>query len=66
VSHIALLLFARHRALTIVDDDVVEPSNLNRQRFYSKDVGQNKSYSLAENLLPECVHAHSHRLSRLA
>ena len=43
-------------ALTILDDDVVEPSNLNRQRFYSKDLGQNKAYALAENLLPECVH----------
>src|SRR5712692_362854 len=43
-------------SLTILDDDVVEPSNLNRQRFYSKDLGHNKAYSLAENLRPECVH----------
>lgn len=43
-------------ALTILDDDVVEASNLNRQRFYSKDLGHNKAYALAENLLPECVH----------
>lgn len=43
-------------ALTILDDDVVEPGNLNRQRFYSKDLGQNKAYALAENLLSECVH----------
>jgi molybdopterin-synthase adenylyltransferase len=43
-------------ALTILDDDVVEPSNLNRQRFYYKDIGHNKAYALAENLLPECVH----------
>jgi molybdopterin/thiamine biosynthesis adenylyltransferase len=43
-------------ALTILDDDVVEPSNLNRQHFYSKDLGHNKAYALAENLLPECVH----------
>lgn len=42
-------------ALTILDDDVVEPSNLNRQRFYFKDLGHNKAYALAENLLPECV-----------
>ena len=41
--------------LTILDDDVVEPSNLNRQRFYSKDLGRNKAYALIENLLPECV-----------
>lgn len=33
----------------------MEASNLNRQRFYSKDIGQNKVYALAENLLPECV-----------
>lgn len=44
-------------ALTILDDDVVEISNLNRQRFYSKDLGHNKAYALAENLLRECVHA---------
>ena len=43
-------------ALTILDDDVVEPNNLNRQRFYSKDIGQNKAYALAENLVQECVH----------
>lgn len=43
-------------SLTILDDDVVEPSNLNRQRFYSKDIGHNKAYALIENLLPECVH----------
>src|ERR1700730_1587410 len=44
-------------SLTILDDDVVEPSNLNRQRFYSKDIGRNKAYALIENLRPECVHA---------
>jgi len=44
-------------ALTILDDDVVEPSNLNRQRFYPKDIGLNKAYALAENLLCECVNA---------
>lgn len=43
-------------AITIFDDDVVEPSNLNRQRFYLKDLGHNKAYALAENLLGECVH----------
>src|SRR5262249_48037429 len=40
-------------AITILDDDVVEPSNLNRQRFYFKDIAQNKAYALAENLLAE-------------
>src|SRR5690349_23842401 len=44
-------------ALTILDDDVVEASNLNRQRFYPKDIGQNKAYGLAENLVDECVHS---------
>jgi molybdopterin/thiamine biosynthesis adenylyltransferase len=32
-------------------------SNLNRQRFYIKDVGKNKALALAANLLPECVAA---------
>jgi len=44
-------------ALTILDDDVVEPSNLNRQRFYARDVGHNKAHSLTENLVAECVTA---------
>jgi molybdopterin/thiamine biosynthesis adenylyltransferase len=35
----------------------VEPSNLNRQRFYFKDIGDNKAYALAENLLVECVYS---------
>src|SRR2546425_13202302 len=43
-------------ALTVVDDDIVEPSNLNRQRFYYKDLGHNKAFALAENLVTECVH----------
>jgi molybdopterin/thiamine biosynthesis adenylyltransferase len=41
--------------ITLVDDDFVETSNLNRQRFYIKDVGRNKTLALAENLLPECI-----------
>jgi molybdopterin/thiamine biosynthesis adenylyltransferase len=41
--------------ITLLDDDVVETSNLNRQRFYIKDVGRNKALALAENLLPECI-----------
>jgi molybdopterin/thiamine biosynthesis adenylyltransferase len=44
-------------AITLLDDDLVETSNLNRQRFYIKDVGQNKALALAENLLPECIAA---------
>ena len=41
--------------ITLLDDDVVEPSNLNRQRFYIKDVGENKALALARNLQPECI-----------
>jgi molybdopterin/thiamine biosynthesis adenylyltransferase len=41
--------------ITLIDDDIVETSNLNRQRFYIKDVGRNKALALAENLLPECI-----------
>ncbi|HEY7404892.1 MAG TPA: ThiF family adenylyltransferase [Candidatus Angelobacter sp.] len=42
--------------LTILDPDVVEASNLNRQRFYSRDLGKNKAIALAKNLQPECIH----------
>lgn len=41
--------------ITLLDDDVVEPSNLNRQRFYAKDLGDNKATALARNLEPECI-----------
>lgn len=41
--------------ITLLDDDTVEPSNLNRQRFYMKDVGENKALALARNLRPECI-----------
>ena len=41
--------------IALVDDDIVETGNLNRQRFYIKDVGRNKAAALAENLLPECI-----------
>ena len=41
--------------ITLLDDDVVEPSNLNRQRFYIEDVGENKALALAGNLQPECI-----------
>jgi len=39
----------------LMDDDLVETTNLNRQRFYIKDVGANKALALARNLLPECI-----------
>ena len=41
--------------ITLLDDDFVEPTNLNRQRFYMKDVGENKAVALARNLQPECI-----------
>jgi molybdopterin/thiamine biosynthesis adenylyltransferase len=41
--------------ITLVDDDMVEPSNLNRQRFYMKDIGENKAVALANNLVSECI-----------
>jgi molybdopterin/thiamine biosynthesis adenylyltransferase len=43
--------------ITLLDPDIVEPSNLNRQRFYIKDVGKNKALALAENLQVECIAA---------
>jgi molybdopterin/thiamine biosynthesis adenylyltransferase len=43
--------------ITLLDDDIVEESNLNRQRFYTKDVGRNKALALAQNLQPECIAA---------
>src|SRR5215467_15124064 len=41
--------------ITLLDDDIVEPSNLNRQRFYIKDIGENKAVALARNLQRECI-----------
>src|ERR1700682_3783751 len=41
--------------ITLLDSDIVETSNLNRQRFYIKDVDQNKALALAENLQHECI-----------
>lgn len=43
--------------ITLLDDDLVEASNLNRQRFYISDVGKNKALALARNLQPECIAA---------
>src|SRR3979409_277638 len=41
--------------ITLLDDDIVEASNLNRQRFYIKDICNNKALWLAENLQSECI-----------
>lgn len=56
ISHIAPTLVRKGiGGITLLDGDIVEPSNLNRQRFYMKDIGRNKALALAENLLPECI-----------
>jgi adenylyltransferase/sulfurtransferase len=58
ISHIAPTLVRKGVGrITLLDDDVVEPSNLNRQRFYTKDIGRNKALALAENLERECITA---------
>jgi len=41
--------------ITLLDDDFVEPTNLNRQRFYRDDIGENKALALARNLQRECI-----------
>jgi molybdopterin/thiamine biosynthesis adenylyltransferase len=43
--------------ITLLDDDIVEASNLNRQRFYEWDLGKNKALALACNLQQECIAA---------
>ena len=58
ISHIAPTLCRKGvGAITLLDDDLVEASNLNRQRFYSKDIGTNKAIALAQNLKAECIAA---------
>jgi molybdopterin/thiamine biosynthesis adenylyltransferase len=56
ISHIAPTLVRKGIGrIALLDDDIVEPSNLNRQRFYPKDLGKNKAFALAENLQSECI-----------
>lgn len=43
-------------SLTILDPDVVEVSNLNRQRFYRSDLRKSKAIALVKNLRQECIH----------
>lgn len=58
VSHIAPTLTRKGIGrITLLDRDIVEPSNLNRQRFYERDVGRNKAIALARNLQRECIAA---------
>jgi len=57
-SHIAPALVRKGMGkVTLLDGDVVEESNLNRQRFYPKDLGKFKAVALAENLREECIAA---------
>ena len=56
ISYIAPTLVRKGvGAITLLDDDIVETSNLNRQRFYEADLGKNKAISLAQNLQRECI-----------
>jgi len=58
VSHIAPTMVRKGLGrITLLDRDIVEPSNLNRQRFYEKDLGRNKALALSENLQRECIAA---------
>lgn len=41
--------------LKLFDHDHVELSNLNRQRFFAKDLGKNKAFALARNLAQEAI-----------
>ncbi len=58
ISHIAPTLVRKGIGrITLLDRDIVETSNLNRQRFYERDLGRNKAIALAENLQRECIAA---------
>src|SRR5438445_7753326 len=56
ISHIAPTLVRKGIGrISFLDRDIVEPSNLNRQRFYPKDIGKNKAVALTLNLQRECT-----------
>jgi molybdopterin/thiamine biosynthesis adenylyltransferase len=58
ISHVAPTLVRKGIGrLKVLDRDIVEASNLNRQRFYQKDIGQNKAAALVDNLVRECTAA---------
>jgi adenylyltransferase/sulfurtransferase len=58
VSHIAPTLCRKGIGrITLLDRDIVEASNLNRQRFYAKDIGKNKALAMADTLRAECIAA---------
>lgn len=41
--------------LVIIDHDVVDSTNLNRQHFFAEDIGLNKARCLAQNLARHCI-----------
>jgi molybdopterin/thiamine biosynthesis adenylyltransferase len=43
------------RCLTILDDDLIDRTNLPRQLFYPADLGKGKGASLARNLVPHAT-----------
>ena len=47
----AMLLRSGVRTLTLIDFDVVEPSNLNRQLYFRDQLGRSKVEALSETLL---------------
>jgi len=56
VSQIAPLLARKGIGrIKLFDNDIIEASNLNRQRFYPEDIGKNKAIALAKNLQRECI-----------
>lgn len=58
IGHVAPTLVRKGvGALTILDDDDVHVTNLNRQRFYANDIGKNKAVALVTNLQRECTFA---------
>jgi molybdopterin/thiamine biosynthesis adenylyltransferase len=58
ISHIAPTLCRKGIGkITLLDRDIVEVTNLNRQRFYEQDIGMNKAVALAKNLQRECIAA---------
>lgn len=58
ISHIAPTLVRKGIGrITLLDRDIVEPSNLNRQFFYQRDIGTFKALALAANLQKECIAA---------
>src|ERR1051326_6696716 len=58
ISHIAPTLCRKGIGrITLLDRDIVEASNLNRQRFYAADLNKNKAMALAKNLQRECISA---------